>query len=101
MSSGAPAGRLWTASNVLSVLAMGVGSLAYGFSANNIAAVLAYPDFIEYFGLEGSNGTALLAAMTAMYYVGGAVAAFGSGFLAERYGRKWAIAWVCFNSTLS
>jgi len=27
-----------------------------------------------------------------MYYVGGAVAAFSIGFLAERYGRKWAIA---------
>ena len=27
-----------------------------------------------------------------MYYVGGAVAAFGQGFVTEKYGRKWAIA---------
>lgn len=27
-----------------------------------------------------------------MYYVGGTIAAFSIGFLAERYGRKWAIA---------
>lgn len=30
--------------------------------------------------------------MQAMYYVGGTIAAFSIGFLAERYGRKWAIA---------
>ena len=57
--------RLWRASNVFSVLAMGIGSIGYGYSANVIAPILAFPSFNEYFELETrSNGTALLAAMT-------------------------------------
>jgi hypothetical protein len=32
--------RLWTASNIFSVLAMGVGSIGYGYSANVIAPIL-------------------------------------------------------------
>lgn len=36
-----------------------------------------------------------------MYYVGGAVAAFGVGFVAERYGRKWAIAWSAIITLIS
>ena len=31
---------LWTASNVLSVLTMGIGSVGYGYSANVIAPIL-------------------------------------------------------------
>lgn len=75
-------GQLWTASNVFSVLAMGIGSIGYGYSANVIAPILgkpptesinavlltgvvAFPGFNEYFGLETrSDGTAILAAMT-------------------------------------
>ena len=75
--------KLWTASNVFSVLAMGVGSIGYGYSANVIAPILgmdtfvsrmtawaednlAFQSFNEYFGLQTrANGTAILAAMTA------------------------------------
>ena len=32
--------RLWKASNIFSVLAMGVGSIGYGYSANVIAPIL-------------------------------------------------------------
>jgi hypothetical protein len=75
--------RLWTASNIFSVLAMGVGSIGYGYSANVIAPILgesnnpsvsredridrskAFPSFKNYFNLETrSDGTAILAAMT-------------------------------------
>lgn len=34
--------RVWTASNVFSVLAMGVGSIGYGYSANVIAPILGW-----------------------------------------------------------
>ena len=37
-TGGKPA--LWTASNVFSVLAMGIGSVGYGYSANVIAPIL-------------------------------------------------------------
>ena len=57
--------RLWKASNVFFVLAMGVGSIGYGYSANVMAATLAQPTFIEYFDLDKrSNANALTAAMT-------------------------------------
>ena len=57
-----------------------------------------FPSFRDYFQLDTrSDGSAVLATMTAMYYVGGAVAAFGIGPVAERYGRKWAIAAVCLS----
>lgn len=51
--------------NVLMVLAMGMGSLSYGYSANVIAASLAQPTFIKYFGLDTrSDANAVKACMT-------------------------------------
>ncbi len=38
--NGAETDRLWTASNIFYVLAMGVGSIGYGYSANVIAPIL-------------------------------------------------------------
>jgi hypothetical protein len=38
--AGLATSKLWTASNVFSVLAMGVGSIGYGYSANVIAPIL-------------------------------------------------------------
>ena len=35
------------------------------------------------------------------FIVGGALAAFRIGFLAERYGRKWAIAWSAIITSIS
>lgn len=85
--------RLFNASNLLAIMAMGIGSIGYGYSANVIAPVLVYPSFNDYYSLQTrSNGNAILACMTSMYYVGGTIAAFSIGFVAERYGRKWAIA---------
>lgn len=33
-------GKTWTTTNVLTVLAMGIGSVGYGYSANVIAPIL-------------------------------------------------------------
>ena len=85
--------RHFNGSNLLAIIAMGIGSIGYGYSANVISPIFVFPSFNKYFDLETrSNGSAILACMTSMYYVGGTIAAFGIGFLAERYGQKWAIA---------
>lgn len=55
------------------------------------------PSFIEYFQLDTrSNGTDLLSAMNGVFQTGGVIGTLILPWIADKWGRKWAIAVVGF-----
>jgi sugar porter (SP) family MFS transporter len=89
-------GRQFRVYNILMVLLMSAGSMSYGYSASIIATTLAQPSFLAYFNLAGphasSNANQLIATMNGLYQAGGFLAVFSTSFLADKWGRKMAIA---------
>lgn len=89
-------GRQFRIYNVLMVLLMSAGSMSYGYSASIIATTLAQPTFLAYFQLAGpdasSNANQLIATMNGLYQAGGFLAVFSTSYLADKWGRKMAIA---------
>ena len=89
-------GRQFRIYNVLMVLLMSAGSMSYGYSASIIATTLAQPAFLTYFNLAGpnasSNANQLIATMNGLYQAGGFLAVFSTSWLADKWGRKVAIA---------
>lgn len=78
--------------NVLMVLLMSLGSIEYGYNASIIATTLAQPSFVSYFRLDTrSNATQLIASTNGVYYGGGFIAVWTVSWLADRWGRKFAI----------
>jgi sugar porter (SP) family MFS transporter len=85
--------RQFRAYNVFMVLVMSLGSMGYGYSASIIATTLAQPSFLTYFALDTrSNATQLIATMNGLYQTGGLLAVFTIAWLADRLGRRAAIA---------
>ncbi|OQU98122.1 hypothetical protein CLAIMM_03949 isoform 2 [Cladophialophora immunda] len=79
--------------NVLMLVAMGFGSMSFGYSSAVIAITLGQPTFLKYFGLDTNpNANALIATTNGLYQTGGFLATFSVSVLADRWGRKWAIA---------
>lgn len=89
-------GRHFRIYNVLMVLLMLAGSMSYGYSASIIATTLAQPTFLAHFNLAGPhaspNANQLIATMNGLYQAGGFLAVFSTSYLADKWGRKTAIA---------
>lgn len=78
--------------NVWVSFLMSLGSFGYGFSASIIATTLAQPSFLSYFELTTrSNATELISTANALFFAGGFLASFLVSFLADRWGRLYAI----------
>lgn len=70
-----------------------IGSAAYGYSGAIIATTLTQPSFVAHMGLATApNASALIGSINALYYAGGAVGSFVSGWMCDSQGRKWTVA---------
>ncbi|KIW14757.1 hypothetical protein PV08_07542 [Exophiala spinifera] len=79
--------------NVLLLCFIGLGSMTYGYTASIIGTTLGQPSFIEYFDLATrSNGTDLISTMNGLFQTGGVLGTLMLPYVADRWGRKWAIA---------
>ncbi|KAK6367386.1 hypothetical protein LTS17_010312 [Exophiala oligosperma] len=79
--------------NVLLLCFIGLGSMTYGYTASIIGTTLGQPSFIEYFDLATrSNGTDLISTMNGLFQTGGTLGTLMLPYVADRWGRKWAIA---------
>lgn len=77
---------------VLSI-AITFSSFAYGYAGAIIAITLTQPSFHKSIGLDtASNASSLIGAINGLFYAGGVVGAFISGWVAKRWGRKIATA---------
>ncbi|RVX66729.1 hypothetical protein B0A52_08922 [Exophiala mesophila] len=95
-------GRQFRPYNVLMVALMSLGSVGYGYNASIIATTLAQPSFNTYFELDTRpNGTQLIATMNGLYQAGGFLGVLTISWLADRWGRRFAIgvsAFICMIS---
>ncbi|OAL34963.1 hypothetical protein AYO20_05678 [Fonsecaea nubica] len=65
------------------------GSASFGFSNSVIGSTLGQPSFLHAMGLDtAKNANDLVAAVLAVFFVGGVFGAFTHALLADRYGRK-------------
>jgi len=97
--------------NVFILMFIGLGSMTYGYTASIIATTLGkptcaiirspgshltrigQPTFIEYFGLATvSNGTDLISTMNGLFQTGGVIGTLLLPTVADKWGRKWALA---------
>lgn len=84
--------RQFRAYNIFVILLMSLGSIGYGYNASIIATTLAQPSFISYFQLDTrANGTELIATTNGLYQAGGFLAVFTVSWLADKWGRRFAI----------
>ena len=90
---GAERGRHFTASTVFLVLFMCLGSSAYSYSISVISNTLGQPTFLAYMGLDtDENAASLIGVIVSMYYAGGFFGVVLVNPIADRWGRKPAIA---------
>lgn len=86
-------GRQFRFYNVLMIVAMGLGSVSYGYSAGVISQTLGQPSFIEYFELDKrTDATDIIGLMNSLYQAGGFIGTFCVSFFAGKYGRRVGIA---------
>jgi MFS family permease len=79
--------------NVLILIFVGLGSLSFGYSASVISITLGQPSFLEYFALDTRPDAAdLEATMNGLYQAGGVIGTLSLPIVADKYGRKAAIA---------
>ena len=85
--------------NVFILCFIGLGSMTYGYTASIIGTTLGQPAFIEYFALETrNNGTDLESTTNGLFQAGGVLGTLCLSWIADKFGRKWAIALVRFSS---
>jgi MFS family permease len=64
-------------------------SFAYGYSGAVIATTLTQPSFNKSIGLDTApNADSLIGAINGLFYAGGVVGSFVSGWVSNRWGRK-------------
>jgi MFS family permease len=102
--------------NVFILMFIGLGSMTYGYTASIIGTTLGksfskslkeimltvpgQPTFIAYFDLATrSNGTDLISTMNGLFQTGGVIGTLLLPTVADRWGRKWALAAVSFVET--
>lgn len=79
--------------NIIHILIMGLGSIAYGYSASVISTTLVQPGWIASMGLaHRSNAKDLIGLTGSMYQVGGLIGTFTMSYFADRWGRRVGIA---------
>lgn len=110
-------GRQFRLYNILMLVIMAIGSLAFGYANAVIATVAAQPSFVSHlreelvptmqywmtaniyttkvltFDLnERSDANELFGLMNSLYFAGGFVGCLSSSFASDRWGRRWGIA---------
>lgn len=86
-------GRQFRWINVVLILIMGMGSIAYGYSASVISTTLVQPSFIAHMKLDtNTNADTLIGLTGSMYQVGGFFGTFTVAPISDRWGRRAGIA---------
>ncbi|KIY03485.1 uncharacterized protein Z520_00176 [Fonsecaea multimorphosa CBS 102226] len=86
-------GRQFQFYNIIMILAMGFGSISYGYSAGVISQTLGQPSFLKYFDLDTrSDASDIIGLMNSLYQCGGFVGTFCVSSVADRWGRRTGIA---------
>lgn len=96
--------------NIFILMFVALGSVTYGYTASIIGTTLGLlsifskstsiylishpgqPTFIKYFALDQGNGTDLLSTMNGLFQAGGVIGTLLLPTVADRWGRKWALA---------
>lgn len=90
--AGIPRRAAFNAYNVLVLIFLCLGSMTYGYSASVIGSTLGQPQFISYFDLDTRpNRLDLISTMNGLFQAGGVVGTLCLPWVADKYGRKWAI----------
>lgn len=85
--------RQWNVQTVFIILFMCLGSVSYAYSISVISTTLGQPSFLEYMKLDTAhNAEALIGAITSLYFAGGFFGLITCEYIADRWGRKPAIA---------
>lgn len=84
--------------NLVFILAIGMAMIVGGAINGMIATTLAQPSFNAYFGLTAGNSTSLIGATNGTFYAGGFCGVFFGAWLADKFGRKRALALNCILS---
>ena len=93
---GLPRRAAFNSYNVLVLIFLCLGSMTYGYSASVIGSTLGQPQFISYFDLDTrSNRLDLISTMNGLYQAGGVIGTMCLPWVADKFGRKWAIGVVC------
>lgn len=78
-------GRQFQYYNIIMILAMGFGSISYGYSAGVISQTLGQPSFLRYFDLDTRPDTTdIIGLMNSLYQAGGFIGTFYMAFVADR-----------------
>jgi MFS family permease len=78
--------------NIAVLVFLCLGSITYGYSASVIGSTLGQPQFIKYFSLDTrDNGTDLISTMNGLFQAGGVIGSLSLPWVADKFGRKWAI----------
>lgn len=79
--------------NIVYILVMGLGSIAYGYSASVISTTLVQPGWIASMGLaDRADAKDLIGLTGSMYQVGGLIGTFTMSYFSDRWGRRVGIA---------
>ncbi|KIW69737.1 hypothetical protein PV04_05595 [Phialophora macrospora] len=91
-SASTPKDRLnWYTLRVIAFV--GLGSFNFGYPAAVIGTLLGQPSFLDYFELETrSNGTDLISTMNGIFQTGGFIGTLLLPWVADKWGRRWALA---------
>lgn len=86
-------GRQFRLYNILMIMAMGFGSISYGYSAGVISQTLGQPSFLKYFELDTrTDATVLIGLINSLYQAGGFCGTFCVSLVADKWGRRAGIA---------
>lgn len=79
--------------NVVYILILSLGSIAYGYSASVISTTLVQPGFIKSMDLANkTNANDLVGLTGSLYQAGGLLGTFTTSYFADRWGRRVGIA---------
>ncbi|KAK4949973.1 hypothetical protein LTR10_011815 [Elasticomyces elasticus] len=86
-------GRQFRFYNIIMLLIMAIGSMAFGYANAGIAPVAAQPSFIHTFDLDKrGDANNIFGLMNSLYFAGGFFGCLSSSLAADKWGRRWGIA---------
>ncbi|KAK5170394.1 uncharacterized protein LTR77_004981 [Saxophila tyrrhenica] len=67
------------------------GAFFYGYDSGLTTSIIAYPEFIEYYGFNSVT----LGALGSSYYAGQTIGSLANFWIPDRFGRLWSVRFAC------